>query len=138
MKTMGRERGPLTRQSGPQHGSKCPTMNPRSGSPKPSPNPSRAAGASPGKMDTQDASGLRFGPSTAHGKLTKRSTSSQKMGMRGPSQGTGALGGVPAPPQMPNGTDLRMPTTTTSPMSVVGCTARFSVPGRQNEVGLEE
>jgi hypothetical protein len=72
MKTMGIERGPLTRQSGPQHGSKCPTMNPRSGGPKPNLNPSRPTGAGPGKMDTIDASGLRFGPSNSPPKANKK------------------------------------------------------------------
>jgi hypothetical protein len=50
---------------GLKHRSKCSTMNPYSGGSKPNPNPSRAVGASPGKMDAQDASRLRFGPSTS-------------------------------------------------------------------------
>jgi hypothetical protein len=36
---------------GLKHRLKWPTMNPRSGGLKPSPNPSRAAGAGPGKID---------------------------------------------------------------------------------------
>jgi hypothetical protein len=71
-KTMGRERGPLTRQSGPQHSPKIPTKNPRSGGQKPSPTSSRAAGAGPGKMDAQDASRLRFGPTTRPRKANKK------------------------------------------------------------------
>jgi hypothetical protein len=69
---MGRERGPLTRQSGPQHSPKIPTKNLRSGGPTTSPNPSRAAEAGPGKMDAQDAFGLYFGPSTRPWKANKK------------------------------------------------------------------
>jgi hypothetical protein len=57
---------------GLKHRSKCPIMNPRSGGPKPNPNPSRAAGAGSGKMGTQDASGLRFGPSTCPWKANEK------------------------------------------------------------------
>jgi hypothetical protein len=89
MKTMERERDPLTRQSRPQHGPKCPTMNPRSGDPKPSPNPSRAVGAGPGKMDAQDASALRFGPSTRPQKANKKIYVIAKDGPEGAEPGCG-------------------------------------------------
>jgi hypothetical protein len=57
---------------GLKYRSKSPIMNPRSGGLKPSPNPSWAVGAGLGKMNTQDASGLRFGPSTCPRKANEK------------------------------------------------------------------
>jgi hypothetical protein len=130
MKTLGRERCPLTRQSGPQHVSKWPTMNLRSGGPKPSLNPSWAAGAGLGKMDAQHASGLRFGPSTHPQKANKKIYVVAKDGPEGAQLGHRNAHGAAAPPQTPNGPSLRVSIAAMSPMSVAGCTARFSVPGR--------
>jgi hypothetical protein len=60
---------------GLKHRSKCPTMNPRSGG--------------PGKMDAQDASGLRFGPSTCPRKANEKIYKLKKDGDEGTQPGCG-------------------------------------------------
>jgi hypothetical protein len=76
-------------------------MNPRNGGPKPSPNPSRAVGASPGKMDAQDASGLHFGASTNPRKANKIIYDVTKDGPKGSQLGHGYAPSMSAPPMPP-------------------------------------
>jgi hypothetical protein len=97
--TIERERGPLTRQSRPQHSPKSPTNNPRSGGPKPSPNPSRAVGVEARvKWTSMMHPDSILGHPPIHRKLTKSSISSQKYGPKETSQGVGV---PPEPPFWP-------------------------------------
>jgi hypothetical protein len=89
-------------------------------------------------MDAQDASGLRFEPSTRPRKTNEKIYVIAKDGSEGAQPGRGHAPCAAAPPHMPNGPSLRVPRAATLPMSVAGCTARFSVSGRQNKVGLGE
>jgi hypothetical protein len=84
---MGRERGHLLDNLGLKHRSKHPTMNPRSGGPKASTNPSRAVGAGPCKMGTQDASELHLGPSTCPWKANEKIYKLTKDGAEGAQPG---------------------------------------------------
>jgi hypothetical protein len=89
-------------------------------------------------MDAQDASGLRFEPSTHPRKTNEKIYIIAKDGPEGAQPGHGRAPCAAAPPQMPNRPSLRVPIAAMSPMSVAGCTARFSVSGRHNKVVLGE
>ena len=87
---------------GLKHRSKRPTMNPRSGGPKPSPNPSRAAGAGSSKMDAQDAYGLRFGASTCPRKANENIYKLTKDGAEGVQPVRRRAPGAATPAWLPN------------------------------------
>jgi hypothetical protein len=74
-------------------------------------------------MDVQDASGLRFGPSTRPQKANEKIYVVAKDGHEGAQPGRGCAPGVAVPLQPPSGPGLRVPTAATSPRSIAGCTA---------------